>query len=269
MIQKCTELGVNAVIPLVTTRAVSLPGTREATEKRERWQKIAQEAARQCGRCRITRIHPVTSFEEIMVQPEPADYKLIFSGRAPNGLDTLADDPGALPGVSSTSQDLRAASRKKKSTVPLTRRSSPSTWVPERCEPRPPRLWRRDSCNTGLGICVKKLHHRRPQMPYTGTAKCPVCCSENQNREHCAFCGTTIAAPAPARPIPLMSQGSSLSYAGFWIRLCAFLVDVILIRTIVTALFIVGLLGYEMGSAGGISAAPLAVQSTSSGVHQR
>ena len=45
VIQKAVELGVSAIVPLETRRAV----VRE-TRKLERWQKIALEAARQCGR---------------------------------------------------------------------------------------------------------------------------------------------------------------------------------------------------------------------------
>ncbi|MDA8174088.1 MAG: 16S rRNA (uracil(1498)-N(3))-methyltransferase [Nitrospiraceae bacterium] len=45
VIQKAVELGVSEIIPVITIRAE----VRE-TRKIERWKKIAQEAARQCGR---------------------------------------------------------------------------------------------------------------------------------------------------------------------------------------------------------------------------
>ncbi|HEX3015721.1 MAG TPA: RsmE family RNA methyltransferase, partial [Desulfobacteria bacterium] len=50
IIQKTTELGIKAIYPVRTTRAVvRLEGTK-AGAKVERWQKIAVEAAKQCRR---------------------------------------------------------------------------------------------------------------------------------------------------------------------------------------------------------------------------
>ena len=49
IIQKAVELGVTAVVPVATRRSVArLEGT--ADKKQERWQRIAAEAAGQCGR---------------------------------------------------------------------------------------------------------------------------------------------------------------------------------------------------------------------------
>lgn len=52
VVQKAVELGVNAIVPLVTRRTVL-----KETRKLERWQKIAHEAARQCGRPGIPTIN--------------------------------------------------------------------------------------------------------------------------------------------------------------------------------------------------------------------
>lgn len=49
-IQKCTELGVSAVTPVVCRRSVARPAPGQADRKLERWRRIAVEAARQCGR---------------------------------------------------------------------------------------------------------------------------------------------------------------------------------------------------------------------------
>lgn len=50
IIQKVTELGVRGVVPLETERTVVRYDNKKRTAKRERWQKTAQEAAKQCGR---------------------------------------------------------------------------------------------------------------------------------------------------------------------------------------------------------------------------
>ncbi|MEW6738483.1 MAG: 16S rRNA (uracil(1498)-N(3))-methyltransferase [Nitrospirota bacterium] len=52
VIQKTTELGVKEIIPLITERCVV-----KETRKVKRWQKIAEEAAEQCGRTVIPTVH--------------------------------------------------------------------------------------------------------------------------------------------------------------------------------------------------------------------
>lgn len=55
VLQKCTELGVAAFVPLLTERAVAVAeATGEA--KRRRWLKIAAEAVEQCGGARLPEI---------------------------------------------------------------------------------------------------------------------------------------------------------------------------------------------------------------------
>jgi len=64
VIQKTTELGVSAIIPVITERSQ----LRE-TRKHPRWKKIAEEAARQSGRTRIPEIFETCSFEDIFDIP--------------------------------------------------------------------------------------------------------------------------------------------------------------------------------------------------------
>ena len=62
VIQKATELGVKEIIPLITERCIV-----KETRKVKRWQKIAEEAAEQCGRAVIPTIH------------EPVEFGLLFT----------------------------------------------------------------------------------------------------------------------------------------------------------------------------------------------
>ncbi len=50
VVQKAVELGVTRIVPVLTARCVSRPDDRSMAKKQERWQKIAQEAAKQSGR---------------------------------------------------------------------------------------------------------------------------------------------------------------------------------------------------------------------------
>ena len=77
VIQKAVELGVTAIIPVACSRCVvQLPGER-AKEKQKRWQKIAESAAKQCGRQKITKILPVSTLQEAL-QLLPAGAKLLM-----------------------------------------------------------------------------------------------------------------------------------------------------------------------------------------------
>ena len=50
IIQKCTELGVKEFTPIAMQRCVVKLNSKEEAKKIERWQKIAEVAAKQCGR---------------------------------------------------------------------------------------------------------------------------------------------------------------------------------------------------------------------------
>lgn len=62
IVQKSTELGVAAIIPVETRRAVVRLEGAKAGQRVERWQRIALEAAKQCRRGRIPEVHPVASW---------------------------------------------------------------------------------------------------------------------------------------------------------------------------------------------------------------
>lgn len=50
IVQKCVEIGVYKVVPIMTSRCVSRPNDRAMERKIERWRKISKEAAKQSGR---------------------------------------------------------------------------------------------------------------------------------------------------------------------------------------------------------------------------
>ena len=52
IVQKTTELGVARIVPVVTERSVARP----EPARRARWEKIARQAARQCGRADVPRV---------------------------------------------------------------------------------------------------------------------------------------------------------------------------------------------------------------------
>jgi len=65
VVQKATELGVNRIIPLSSERTVVKISASKAEERRKRWEKIAQEAVKQCGRLLVPQIETIQTWEEV------------------------------------------------------------------------------------------------------------------------------------------------------------------------------------------------------------
>ena len=63
-IEKCTEAGVDVFRPITTERSVR--GQELSEGRRERWERIAVEAAEQCGRLYLPVVAPVTPFERAL-----------------------------------------------------------------------------------------------------------------------------------------------------------------------------------------------------------
>ncbi len=64
IIQKAVELGVSAIVPVQTKRCVSRPDAKSMAKKLERYNRIALEAAKQCGRGRIPQVLPMLDYGE-------------------------------------------------------------------------------------------------------------------------------------------------------------------------------------------------------------
>lgn len=64
VMQKAVETGASRMIPVLSMRCISRPDTKSAAKKAERWQKIASEAAKQCGRGILPQVDPVTDFRK-------------------------------------------------------------------------------------------------------------------------------------------------------------------------------------------------------------
>jgi 16S rRNA (uracil1498-N3)-methyltransferase len=79
VVQKATELGVAEIIPMETDRSQGWLAGKRGKERQVRWERIAQEAARQCGRNRIPRVAQVAHFSQVVRQEaSPAAVRLIF-----------------------------------------------------------------------------------------------------------------------------------------------------------------------------------------------
>lgn len=97
IIQKAVELGVYEITPVLTSRCVSRPDAKSLAKKEERWQKIAEEAAKQSGRGRIPAVRPTLSFSAAAEELAGAPLSVLFYELGGERLKTLLQGcPAAL-----------------------------------------------------------------------------------------------------------------------------------------------------------------------------
>ena len=87
MLRQLTELGIYALIPLLAERNVPRPKPERWAEKKQRWQSIAQESLKQCGRSQIPRLGPPVSLKGLVATSQGYDLRIIFHHGIP-GLES-------------------------------------------------------------------------------------------------------------------------------------------------------------------------------------
>ncbi|MGC8782042.1 MAG: RsmE family RNA methyltransferase [Anaerolineae bacterium] len=80
-LQKGTEIGVSAFVPLICERSV-VDDLSAIEHKRERWQRIIQEAAEQSGRGRLPVLHPAQAFPQALGLHLPSPLRKEAGGKA-------------------------------------------------------------------------------------------------------------------------------------------------------------------------------------------
>lgn len=78
IVQKCVELGITKIVPVISARCVSRPDKKALEKKRLRWQKIAREAAQQSRRGIIPEIAVALSFKEAVEDCRDNGVNLLF-----------------------------------------------------------------------------------------------------------------------------------------------------------------------------------------------
>jgi 16S rRNA (uracil1498-N3)-methyltransferase len=85
LVQKTAELGVARIVPVLTERSVARPDAEAG--RRARWQKIAQEAARQSGRADVPAVDAPVSLAQALALPDlPARRLALFEGEKARSL---------------------------------------------------------------------------------------------------------------------------------------------------------------------------------------
>jgi len=91
VIQKATELGVQTIVPIITERVQSRSGNSSMKSHRERWQRIALEAAQQSERWDFPSILEPQSFQTFLHNLPKTQMNLILTERKnPPAIDRKA-----------------------------------------------------------------------------------------------------------------------------------------------------------------------------------
>lgn len=97
IVQKAVEAGACRIVPFLSERCVSRPDADAAEKKRVRWQRIALEAAKQCGRGRIPTVERPLSYARMLEEASAASLSLFcYEG------DGTASIRALLSGATST-----------------------------------------------------------------------------------------------------------------------------------------------------------------------
>jgi 16S rRNA (uracil1498-N3)-methyltransferase len=94
VVQKATELGAARVAAFEAERSVVRLEPDRAEERARRWRRIAEEAARQCGRADVPEVATPASLAARLAEAPPGFGLLVFHGDGAASLAALAPAPG-------------------------------------------------------------------------------------------------------------------------------------------------------------------------------
>ena len=77
VIQKAVELGATKIVPFESSRCIKRPKAEKADKQTSRLMRIAEEAAKQCGRAKIPTVSLPVSFKEMLSLARSSDLSLL------------------------------------------------------------------------------------------------------------------------------------------------------------------------------------------------
>lgn len=90
VLQKATELGVAAILPVATARSVVRLDAESRQRKRAHWQGVAVAACEQCGRARVPKVGEPTPFASWLAEPPRGAARLLLAPDATLALNAAA-----------------------------------------------------------------------------------------------------------------------------------------------------------------------------------
>jgi len=95
IVRAATELGVARIVPALTARTVVRLAERQATARHARWQRVAREAAKQCGRPVVPDVAPPRTLDGCLDEAALADVALCLWETEAQPLDAALVDAGS------------------------------------------------------------------------------------------------------------------------------------------------------------------------------
>src|SRR5437899_2017009 len=158
IVRAATELGVARVVPVLTARTVVTLEPGRWRDRARRWQRVAKEATKQCGRAVVPPVDVPRPLGDVLALEEPADLRLCLwegavSAGGPSegqarllGTTLAASLPAALPGGSRIARSERrpiprSACSSAGSTNVSTCTRSRASWCAAWRWTRAPRRW--------------------------------------------------------------------------------------------------------------------------------
>ena len=97
IVQKCVELGVDKIVPVISARCIARPDDRSSAKKLERYSKIAYEAAKQCGRAKIPKIDDFVDFKTALQLAKQSELSMLFYEKGGQAVgDILSKKPNSI-----------------------------------------------------------------------------------------------------------------------------------------------------------------------------
>ncbi len=101
VIQKAVELGASFIVPFESSRCIKVPKAEKVERQNARLQRIAEEAAKQCGRSRLPKVSLGISYKEALARAAESELALFcYEG---DGCVSLKSVLETLPKVESIS----------------------------------------------------------------------------------------------------------------------------------------------------------------------
>ena len=101
VIQKAVELGATEIVPFESSRCIKKPKADKAAERTARLSRIAEEAAKQCGRARLPIVREPISFKKMLEEAATAELSLFcYEGRGTRSLKEVLGTDTAPSSIS-------------------------------------------------------------------------------------------------------------------------------------------------------------------------
>jgi 16S rRNA (uracil1498-N3)-methyltransferase len=105
IVRACTELGVARIVPVLTERTIVTLDAGRWRDRARRWQRIAKEAAKQCGRAVVPPVDVPRAIDDVLAGGDDPDLRLCLwegardsGSEQPPGQALVASLPLTLPG---------------------------------------------------------------------------------------------------------------------------------------------------------------------------